>query len=119
MLHHFGGEILFLLFDAFADGQAGEGDDLGLGGLEHGVHGLVGVEIGRLDGLRIVASAIKSNVTNENSFLIITHYNRILSHIKPNFVHIMRDGKIERSGGEELAHEINEKGYSASKVKVK
>jgi Fe-S cluster assembly ATP-binding protein len=70
-----------------------------------------------VDGLRIVAEAIKANATDENGFLIITHYNRILNHILPHFVHIMQDGKIVRSGGLELAHEINEKGYS-TKVRV-
>ena len=47
----------------------------------------------------------------ERGFLIITHYTRILSYVKPDFVHIMLDGRIVRQGGSELAGELEEKGY--------
>jgi Fe-S cluster assembly ATP-binding protein len=47
----------------------------------------------------------------ERSFLIITHYQRLLDHIIPDFVHVLSAGKIVKSGGPELAHELEEKGY--------
>jgi Fe-S cluster assembly ATP-binding protein len=47
----------------------------------------------------------------EMGILLITHYQRLLNHIKPHFVHIVMDGKIVRQGGPELAHELEAKGY--------
>ncbi|TSC75522.1 MAG: Fe-S cluster assembly ATP-binding protein [Parcubacteria group bacterium Gr01-1014_30] len=64
-----------------------------------------------VDSLKKVAQAINESRTRENSFLIITHYQRILNYIKPDFVHVMVGGRIARSGGAELALEIEEKGY--------
>ena len=48
-----------------------------------------------------------------NSFLIITHYQRLLNYIKPDFVHVLIDGKIVKSGGSELALELEKKGYES------
>ena len=48
-----------------------------------------------------------------NSFLIITHYQRLLDYIKPDFVHVLMNGKIIRSGGPELAFELEKKGYES------
>ena len=64
-----------------------------------------------IDALRIVAHGVNSMRSPERSFLIITHYQRLLDHIKPDFVHVLSEGKIARSGGPELAHELEEKGY--------
>ncbi|NND93503.1 MAG: Fe-S cluster assembly ATPase SufC [Flavobacteriales bacterium] len=64
-----------------------------------------------IDALRIVAKGVNSMRNPERAFLIITHYQRLLDHIKPDFVHVLSDGKIVRSGGPELAHELEEKGY--------
>lgn len=65
-----------------------------------------------IDSLRIVSNAIK-NVSSEASILLITHYQRILNYVKPDFVHILINGKIVKSGDSELAKEIEEKGYES------
>lgn len=64
-----------------------------------------------VDALRIVAEGLKKLVGPNLGVIIITHYQRILHHIKPDYVHILTDGKIVKSGNFELAHEIEEKGY--------
>lgn len=64
-----------------------------------------------IDALKIVANGVNKLYSKTNSFLIITHYQRLLNHIKPDFVHILSDGKIVRSGGANLAIELEEKGY--------
>jgi Fe-S cluster assembly ATP-binding protein len=64
-----------------------------------------------VDSLKIVASAIINFMTKEKIIIIITHYPRILNYVKPNFVHILFDGKIVLSGDESLARELEEKGY--------
>ncbi len=64
-----------------------------------------------IDALKSVAEKIHSLRSAERGFLIITHYQRILNHIKPDFVHVMIAGKIVKSGGPELALELEEKGY--------
>lgn len=66
-----------------------------------------------VDALRIVASGINSLVGPGLGVVVITHYQRILHHIKPNFVHILRDGKIIKSGNSELAEQIEKKGYES------
>jgi len=65
-----------------------------------------------IDALRIVADGVNALRNNERSMLIITHYQRLLDYIKPDFVHILADGKIVKTGGPELALELEEKGYS-------
>ncbi len=64
-----------------------------------------------VDALKIVAEGINSMKNKNNAFLIITHYERILNYVNPDFVHIMHNGKIIKSGNFDLALEINEKGY--------
>ncbi len=64
-----------------------------------------------IDAMRIVAKGINCLMHAENALLLITHYQRLLDYIRPNFVHVMIDGKIVRSGGAELALELEEKGY--------
>ena len=65
-----------------------------------------------IDALKIVAQGINSQRNKKNSFILITHYHRILKYLNPDFVHIMLDGKIVKSGTEQLALELEEKGYS-------
>ena len=65
-----------------------------------------------IDALKIVANGVNSMRDSGRSFLVITHYQRLLNYIVPDFVHVMVDGKIVRSGGKELAHELEEKGYA-------
>jgi Fe-S cluster assembly ATP-binding protein len=64
-----------------------------------------------IDALRIVASGVNKLRTNENAFIVITHYQRLLDYITPDFVHVMYNGKIVKSGPKELALELEEKGY--------
>jgi len=64
-----------------------------------------------IDALRIVANGVNKLRTADNAFIVITHYQRLLDYIIPDFVHVMYNGKIVRSGGKELALELEEKGY--------
>lgn len=68
-----------------------------------------------IDALRIVADGINSLRSKDRSFLIITHYQRLLEYTKPDFVHMLMDGKIIKSGGPELALELEEKGFETFK----
>ncbi len=65
-----------------------------------------------IDALRIVANGVNKLKTNENSIIVITHYQRLLDYIVPDFVHILYDGKIVKSGTKELALELEQKGYN-------
>jgi Fe-S cluster assembly ATP-binding protein len=64
-----------------------------------------------IDALRIVANGVNKLKTDKNATLVITHYQRLLDYIIPDFVHVMYDGRIVRSSGKELALELEEKGY--------
>src|SRR5262245_9737374 len=65
-----------------------------------------------IDALRIVASGVNRLRSPERAMLVVTHYQRLLNYIVPDFVHVLVDGKIVRSGGKEMALELEEKGYS-------
>ncbi len=65
-----------------------------------------------IDALRIVADGVNALRAKDRGFLVITHYQRLLSHIVPNTVHVMAGGRIVRSGGPELALELEAKGYA-------
>ena len=65
-----------------------------------------------IDALRIVADGVNALRSPDRSFLVITHYQRLLNYIVPDHVHVLVDGRIVRSGGKELAFELEEKGYS-------
>ncbi|MFH0737463.1 MAG: Fe-S cluster assembly ATPase SufC [Candidatus Micrarchaeota archaeon] len=65
-----------------------------------------------VDGIRLIASAIKSLQDKKRCFLLITHYPRILKYLEPDYVHIIADGRIVKTGDKRLAHEVEEKGYS-------
>jgi Fe-S cluster assembly ATP-binding protein len=64
-----------------------------------------------IDALRIVADGINKLKSKENSVILVTHYQRLLNYVVPDFVHVLVDGRIVRSGGKELAFELEEKGY--------
>jgi len=64
-----------------------------------------------IDALRIVANGVNKLRSKENAFIVITHYQRLLDYIVPDFVHVMVDGKIVKSGDKNLALELEEKGY--------
>lgn len=65
-----------------------------------------------IDALKIVADGVNALRAQNRSFLVITHYQRLLDYIKPDHVHVLADGKIVKSGGPELALELEEKGYA-------
>ena len=65
-----------------------------------------------IDALRIISKGINKYKNSSRSFLVITHYQRLLKYIEPDIVHVLIDGKIVKSGGKELALELEEKGYS-------
>jgi Fe-S cluster assembly ATP-binding protein len=65
-----------------------------------------------IDALRIVANGVNAMRNPSRAILLVTHYQRLLNHIVPDFVHVLVDGRIVRSGGPELALELEEKGYS-------
>jgi Fe-S cluster assembly ATP-binding protein len=64
-----------------------------------------------IDALRVVSEGVNALVGPDRGFIVITHYQRILNYIKPDFVHVMYDGQILESGGPELAEQLEEKGY--------
>ena len=70
-----------------------------------------------IDALRIVAEGVQKLRREDNSFLVITHYQRLLDHLKPDIVHVLMDGKIIRTGDHTLALELEEKGYDWLKAK--
>lgn len=72
-----------------------------------------------IDALRIVANGVNSLRDGERSFLVITHYQRLLEYIKPDHVHVLVDGKIVRSGGPELALELEDQGYAIIENEVR
>lgn len=64
-----------------------------------------------IDALKVVANGVNKLKSDDNAVLVITHYQRLLDYIVPDFVHVLYDGKIVKTGGKELALELEEKGY--------
>jgi len=64
-----------------------------------------------IDALKVVASGVNALRSPDRSAIVVTHYQRLLDHIVPDFVHVLSEGRIVRSGGKELAFELEEKGY--------
>ncbi len=71
-----------------------------------------------IDALRIVANGVNKLKSKDNAVVVITHYQRLLDYIVPDFVHVLYNGKIVKSGTKELAHELEEKGYDWIKEEV-
>ncbi|HRV53971.1 MAG: Fe-S cluster assembly ATPase SufC [Flavobacteriaceae bacterium] len=71
-----------------------------------------------IDALRIVANGVNKLKNKDNAVIVITHYQRLLDYIVPDFVHVLYNGKIVKSGTKELAHELEEKGYDWIKEEV-
>ena len=65
-----------------------------------------------IDALRVVSEGVNAMRSPDRAFIVVTHYQRLLNYIVPDFVHVLSDGKIVRSGGRELALELEEKGYA-------
>jgi Fe-S cluster assembly ATP-binding protein len=64
-----------------------------------------------IDALKIVAKGVNTLKSKENATIVITHYQRLLDYIVPDFVHVLYNGRLVKSGGKELAHELEERGY--------
>ena len=64
-----------------------------------------------IDALRIVANGVNQLATKDNSIILVTHYQRLLNYITPDFVHVMEAGRIVKTGGKELALELEARGY--------
>jgi len=65
-----------------------------------------------IDALKIIANGVNSSRNNKKSFLVITHYQRLLDYIKPDYVHVLSDGKIIKTGCSDLAEELEKTGYT-------
>ena len=64
-----------------------------------------------IDALKVVANGVNKLKNDDNAIVIITHYQRLLDYITPDFVHVLQEGKISKSGDKSLALELEEKGY--------
>jgi Fe-S cluster assembly ATP-binding protein len=64
-----------------------------------------------IDAIRIVSNGVNKLRKKDNAVLVVTHYQRLLDYIVPDFVHVLYNGRIVKSGGKELAHELEERGY--------
>ena len=71
-----------------------------------------------IDALRIVANGVNKLATNKNAFLLITHYQRLLNYIEPQYIHVMHNGQIVKTGGKKLALELEESGYDLIEEKL-
>jgi Fe-S cluster assembly ATP-binding protein len=69
-----------------------------------------------IDALKIVAHGVNTLKNEDNAFMVITHYQRLLNYVIPDYVHVLFNGKIIKSGDKKLAHELEEKGYDWLKV---
>lgn len=109
MSHEFAGRYLN---EGFSGGEKKRAEILQLAALEPDIAVLDETDSGLdIDALRIVASGVNTLAGPELGVLIITHYQRILNYIRPDFVHIMLDGRIVESAGAELAEHLEEHGY--------
>ena len=100
------------LNDGFSGGEKKRAEILQMAMLEPAYAVLDETDSGLdIDALRVVADGVNTMREPERGFLIITHYTRILHYVRPDFVHIMLDGRIVREGERELADELEEKGY--------
>ncbi len=107
------------LNEGFSGGEKKRAEILQLAMLEPQVAVLDETDSGLdIDALRIVSEGVNALRDEERGFLVITHYTRILRYIRPEFVHIMLNGRIVREGGAELADDLEEKGYDFIREEV-
>jgi Fe-S cluster assembly ATP-binding protein len=71
-----------------------------------------------IDALKIVAKGVNAMRSPQRAIVVVTHYQRLLNYIVPDFVHVLMDGRIVKSGGPELALELEDKGYAAVEAEV-
>jgi Fe-S cluster assembly ATP-binding protein len=100
------------LNDGFSGGEKKRAEVLQLATLEPEIAVLDETDSGLdIDALRIVANGVNHYRNKDNSFLLVTHYQRLLDYVVPDFVHVLYNGRIVKSGTKELALELEEKGY--------
>ncbi|WP_221066936.1 Fe-S cluster assembly ATPase SufC [Methylomagnum ishizawai] len=98
--------------EGFSGGEKKRNEILQMAILEPGLCILDETDSGLdIDALKIVADGVNALRSPERSFILVTHYQRLLDYIKPDFVHVLAHGRIVKSGGPELALELEEKGY--------
>ena len=66
-----------------------------------------------VDAIKVVVDGVKAFASDANAIIVITHYDKLLSYLNPNYVHILVDGKFVKTGGAELTKVINERGFEA------
>jgi Fe-S cluster assembly ATP-binding protein len=110
MDHAFAGRYLN---DGFSGGEKKRAEILQMATLEPGIAILDETDSGLdIDALRIVSEGVNTLRGPQLGILVITHYQRILNYIKPDYVHVMIDGRIVQSGGADLALRLEEQGYT-------
>jgi Fe-S cluster assembly ATP-binding protein len=87
-------------------------------GLPRPVAAEQGVDFTGMDAMKLVADGVNALRSKDRGFLVITHYQRLLDHIRPDVVHIMADGRIVRTGGPDLALEVERNGYAGILAEV-
>jgi Fe-S cluster assembly ATP-binding protein len=109
MDHNFAGRYLN---DGFSGGEKKRAEILQMATLKPEIAILDETDSGLdIDALRVVADGVNALMSADMGVLVITHYQRLLNYIKPDFVHIMLDGRIVESGGPDLALHLEEQGY--------
>ena len=99
--------------DGFSGGEKKKNDILQMLSLEPNLVILDETDSGLdIDALRVIANGVNKFRNKNRSFIIITHYQRLLDYIKPDFIHVLIDGKIVKSGGKEIANELESRGYN-------
>jgi Fe-S cluster assembly ATP-binding protein len=105
--------------DGFSGGEKKRAEMLQLAMLEPKLAVLDETDSGLdIDALRTVSEGVNAIMNDEMGLLVITHYQRLLTYIKPQFVHVLMDGRIVRSGGPELAEELEETGYDGIEAEL-
>ena len=109
MDHTFAGRYLN---EGFSGGEKKRAEILQLAALKPEIAILDETDSGLdIDALRIVADGVNALMSNDMGMLVITHYQRLLNYIKPDYVHVMLDGRIVESGGADLALHLEDQGY--------
>ncbi|MFQ5481594.1 MAG: Fe-S cluster assembly ATPase SufC [Nitrospinaceae bacterium] len=72
-----------------------------------------------IDALKVVAAGVNKLINADNALILITHYQRLLNYIEPHFVHVFADGRIAKSGGKDLAHDLEKRGYDWVEAEAK
>lgn len=101
------------LNDGFSGGEKKRNEMLQMMALEPALAILDETDSGLdIDALRVIAQTVNAMRSPDRAIVLVTHYQRLLSYVEPDHVHVLANGQIQRSGGKELAHELEDKGYA-------